>query len=84
MNALSDPSSEVAQSILSSEEIVDEITEPWWDDSFEINDRFAAKQSRKRSGAKPKLFEIPSAALNAAALSAASGPSLLNNIFAVL
>lgn len=58
MKALDNPSSELAQQILASEELDSEILEPWWEAPF-IDDA-TGTPSAKRYGAKPEAMLIPS------------------------
>lgn len=86
LKALNDPSSELAQQLLASEELEKQIEEPWWErpgtpDSA-TGEHTAAPKARY--GAKPQMMDIPSQALNASTGAAASGPSLLYNIYATL
>ena len=79
MKALNDPSSELAQQLLASEELEKQIEEPWWDRPSDSSATY-----RRRYGTRPKMMHVPETALKASTSAASSGPSLLYNIFAVL
>ena len=79
LGVLNDPSSELAQQLLASEELEKQIQEPWWE---RPPDASAAKG--RRYGPKPAMMHIPEAALKASAGAASSGPTLLYNVFATL
>lgn len=87
LKALNDPSSELAQQLLASEELEKQIEEPWWERPPDISDNSNVLRSSTKSaryGTPPKIMEIPPAALNASTGAASTGPSLLYNIFATL
>ncbi|KAH8103826.1 hypothetical protein BXZ70DRAFT_665420 [Cristinia sonorae] len=88
MKALGDPSSEMAQQLLASEELEKHIIEPWWerdavDRRVQTQDERAALRTR-RFGETPPSMVVPQPVLNASSASSGSGPSLLHNITAVL
>ena len=58
MKALDNPSSELAQQLLASEELHSERLEPWWE-TPSLDDA-AQTSSAKRYGAKPRAMPIPS------------------------
>ncbi|KAG1842170.1 hypothetical protein DFJ58DRAFT_806926 [Suillus subalutaceus] len=74
-NALRDPTSQLAQRLLSSEELESVRQEPWWEASLE-----GSPSGSMRYGSKPALMEVP---LNLVKRQASS-PSLIYNICAVL
>ncbi|KAG1850705.1 hypothetical protein F4604DRAFT_1808446 [Suillus subluteus] len=74
-NALRDPTSQLAQRLLSSEELESVRQEPWWEASLE-----GSPSGSVRYGSKPALMEVP---LNLVERQASS-PSLIYNICAVL
>lgn len=74
-NALRDPTSQLAQRLLSSEELQSVKQEPWWEASLE-----GSLSGSKRYGSKPALMEVP---LNLVKRQASS-PPLIYNICAVL
>lgn len=79
MAALNDPSSELAQQLLASEELEEQIEEPWWERQSETH-----TARTRRYGSKPAMMTVPEVALKASAGAASSGPSLLYNVFATL
>lgn len=83
LGALNDPSSDIAQSLLASEDLDDQIIQPWWDAPPQ-DEVPQGKTLLKRYGHRPQMLEIPEAVLRAARTASPSGPSLLFNIFAVL
>jgi hypothetical protein len=74
-NALRYPTSQLAQQLLSSEELQSARQEPWWEASLE-----GSQSGSIRYGSKPALMEVP---LNLVKRQA-SIPSLIYNICAVL
>ncbi|KIP07070.1 hypothetical protein PHLGIDRAFT_127858 [Phlebiopsis gigantea 11061_1 CR5-6] len=77
--ALNDPSSDLAQQLLASEELEEQIEGPWWERPSETS-----TTRGRRYGSNPAMMNVPEAALKASAGAASSGPSLLYNIFATL
>jgi hypothetical protein len=76
LKALDDPSSELAQQLLASEELERTKQYPWWDAPV-VSDDAPASQF-KRYGMKPEVISIPSNAVKPL-----SGPSLVYNLCAV-
>ncbi|KAG0699902.1 hypothetical protein DFH29DRAFT_934535 [Suillus ampliporus] len=74
-NALRDPASQLAQQLLSSEELQSVSLEPWWEASLE-----GSPGGSTRYGSKPALMEVP---LNLVKRQSSS-PALLHNVCAVL
>ncbi|KAG1728095.1 hypothetical protein EDB19DRAFT_169255 [Suillus lakei] len=74
-NALRDPTSQLAQQLLSSEELQSVRQEPWWEASLE-----GSPGGSMRYGSEPALVEVP---LNLVKRQS-SGPSLIYNVCAVL
>lgn len=74
-NALRYPTSQLAQQLLSSEELQSVRQEPWWEASLE-----GSPSGSMRYGSKPALLEVP---LNLVKRQASS-PSLIYNVCAVL
>lgn len=83
LGALNDPSSDIAQSLLASEDLDEQIIQPWWD-ARPQDEVSQVKTLLKRYGHRPQMLEIPEAVLLAARTASPSGPSLLFNIVAVL
>ncbi|OCH87816.1 hypothetical protein OBBRIDRAFT_813960 [Obba rivulosa] len=85
MRALNDPSGELAQRLLSSEELEKVRIEPWWEapSSPEEDTGNAASTlvSRKKHGKRPAMMRVPKSLVDASATR--EGPSLLYNICAV-
>ncbi|TFY65414.1 hypothetical protein EVG20_g5599 [Dentipellis fragilis] len=84
MHAVQDPSSELAQQLLASQELMQDAVEPWWDapvaaplDEDGVED---AKSEKKRYGHKPEPLQVPEALLNAASLTL----PLAYNLMAIL
>jgi hypothetical protein len=77
MKALDNPSSELAQQLLASEELDSEILEPWWE-ALSI-DNATGTPSAKRFGAKPEAMPIPSMIPKVSTI----GSALLYNICAL-
>src|ERR1700720_217692 len=77
INALQNPSSELTQQLLASEEINLGRVEPWWE--AHSLDNAIEKLSTKRYGSKPEVMPMPSAKLRMRA----SGSPLLYNICAL-
>ncbi|KAG1907572.1 uncharacterized protein F5891DRAFT_996136 [Suillus fuscotomentosus] len=76
-NALRDPTSQLAQKLLSSEELQSVRQEPWWEASLEGSPNSSGSM---RYGSKPALMEFPLKLVT----SQASSPSLIYNVCAVL
>lgn len=76
-NALRDPTSQLAQKLLSSEELQSVRQEPWWEASLEGSPNSSGSM---RYGSKPALMEFPLKLVK----SQASSPSLIYNVCAVL
>ncbi|KAG1792620.1 uncharacterized protein HD556DRAFT_1444300 [Suillus plorans] len=76
-NALRDPTSQLAQKLLSSEELQSVRREPWWEASLEGSPNSSGSM---RYGSKPALMEFPLKLVK----SQASSPSLIYNVCAVL
>lgn len=74
-NALRDPTSQLAQQLLSSEELQSVRREPWWEDSLE-----ESPSGSVRYGSQPALMEVPCNLVKRQA----SSPSLIYNVCAVL
>ncbi|KAG1723832.1 uncharacterized protein EDB91DRAFT_1240029 [Suillus paluster] len=74
-NALRDPTSQLAQQLLSSEELQSVRLEPWWEAPLE-----GSPSGGMRYGSKPALMEVP---LNLIKRQSSS-PALMYNICAVL
>ncbi|KAI0076593.1 hypothetical protein K474DRAFT_1684749 [Panus rudis PR-1116 ss-1] len=85
MKALNDPSSELAQTLLTSEELERQKIEPWWEAPADIEPSDDTPSiSPLRYGHKPRMMSIPEAVVKAAAANANTGPSLLYNLCSVL
>ena len=91
LKALNDPSSELAQQLLTSEELETQIVDPWWDQPSDYGEErpqpvIDASGARKirRYGHKPKFLDVPTSAIKASENVGTTGPSLLYNICAVL
>ena len=88
MKALNDPSSELAQQLLASDELEKQRIEPWWEDNDAKLDEQSSSGSsnlvQRKYGARPGLVSIPEAVVSASAKSLDQGPSLLYNIIATL
>ncbi|KAG1764803.1 hypothetical protein EDD22DRAFT_881974 [Suillus occidentalis] len=74
-NALRHPTSQLAQQLLSSEELQSVRQEPWWEASLE-----GSSSESIRYGPKPALMEVPLNLVNRQP----SSPSLIYNVCAVL
>lgn len=74
-NALRDPTSQLAQQLLSSEELQSVRREPWWEVSLE-----GSSSASTRYGPQPALMEVPRNLIKRQA----SSPSLIYNVCAVL
>ncbi|PPQ91495.1 hypothetical protein CVT25_013752 [Psilocybe cyanescens] len=59
MKAFNDPTSELAQQLLSSEQLEKEIKEPWWDASGISEDENEKKTTTRRYGTRPSMMDIP-------------------------
>ena len=88
MKALNDPSSELAQQLLASDELEKQRIEPWWEDNdAKLDERSSIGSSnlvQRKYGVRPGLISIPEAVVSASAKSLDQGPSLLYNIIATL
>ena len=88
MKALNDPSSELAQQLLASDELEKQRIEPWWEDNAtELDEQSSSGSSnlvQRKYGTRPGLISIPEAVVSASAKSLDQGPSLLYNIIATL
>lgn len=88
MKALGDPSGDLAQQLLSSEELEEDIIEPWWERHANDvpQDKRTAVPRNKQYGTPPSPLSVPPTMMNASAAAAnsASRPSLLYNIAAIL
>ncbi|PSR73893.1 hypothetical protein PHLCEN_2v10290 [Hermanssonia centrifuga] len=89
LKALNDPSSELAQQLLASEELEEQTVEPWWDrpsdyEKEEQDAMVSVTKISRRYGARPAMMDVSAPVMNASAGVAATGPSLLYNICAVL
>ncbi|THH27793.1 hypothetical protein EUX98_g6390 [Antrodiella citrinella] len=91
MKALGDPTSDLAQQLLSSEELEKQIIEPWWERSLGPNAEYEDASigvhgpGQRRYGERPSPLHIPSALANTSTSpTSGNGPSLLFNISAVL
>ena len=82
LGALNDPSSEVAQSLLASDDLVKQIIQPWWDAPHD--EHSSRKIPTKHYGHRPSMLDLPDAVLHASKNASSTGPSLLFNVFAVL
>lgn len=83
MKALGDPGSDLAQQLLSSEELEKDVIEPWWErdaDPGPSDERTAPRRVYRR-GRRPAPVDVPPTMIKA---SSGSGPSLLYNVCAVL
>ena len=78
MKILQDPSSELAQQLLASEELQSEQMEPWWE-APSIQDRTESELA-KRYGSAPEIMPMPSTL----PMLPATGSPLIYNICAVL
>jgi hypothetical protein len=77
MKALDDPTSELAQQLLTSEELENERREPWWE-SPEVRDleTDVDLDARQRYGKRPHAIRVPSGMVKPLP----HGPPLLYNI----
>jgi hypothetical protein len=78
LKALDDPSSEVAQRLLASEELRKDTVEPWWEVRM-VGDDISLVKS-KRFGLQPELMSIPSSMVKPLH----GGSSLIYNICSIL
>ncbi|KAI0684010.1 hypothetical protein BC835DRAFT_1392190 [Cytidiella melzeri] len=83
LGVLNDPSSEVAQAIMQSEDLEEQIIQPWWEAPVG-DEKTPSRIPQKRYGHRPQMFDIPPTVLSDTTNTASTGPSLLFNIFAVL
>ncbi|KZT72024.1 hypothetical protein DAEQUDRAFT_763498 [Daedalea quercina L-15889] len=83
--ALRDPSSELAQQLLSSEELENVRTEPWWEGSKDTSGEQARglRRAQKRYGKRPAMMQIP-AHMTRTPPTPGKFPLLLYNICAVM
>ena len=93
LKALGDPSSELAQKLLASEDFEKLVVEPWWEHSPEqsadsvsrgLRDERIAAPRHKQFGNRPSPLNVPPTLMNASTASSVNAPSLLYNISAVL
>ncbi|KAK7687637.1 hypothetical protein QCA50_008852 [Cerrena zonata] len=95
MKALGDPSSELTQQLLASDELDKQRIEPWWDapdpsiqteTEYETDENSSLRPhtAAKNYGVKPQLIDIPEAVISASSKSLNQGPSLLYNVAATL
>ncbi|CAL1715449.1 unnamed protein product [Somion occarium] len=87
LKALNEPSSELAQQLLASEELQKQKIDPWWEAPNEDTEEDSLERSLislKKYGKRPTMVEIPDNIVSASAKSLNTGPSLLYNITAVL
>ncbi|TCD69468.1 hypothetical protein EIP91_007594 [Steccherinum ochraceum] len=83
--ALGDPSGDLAQQLLSSEELEEDLIEPWWErHADDVAQERTAFPRTKQYGEPPPPLSVPPTMMNASAASSASSPSLLYNIAAIL
>ncbi|OBZ66906.1 hypothetical protein A0H81_13111 [Grifola frondosa] len=91
LRALSDPSSELAQELLASEDLEKGRIEPWWEAPSELpQDQVSDSQNislqlriRRRYGTKPAIMSIPTSMVQAASASILARPPLLYNLSAL-
>ncbi|GBE86234.1 hypothetical protein BKA93DRAFT_816514 [Sparassis latifolia] len=92
LRALGDPSSELAQQLLASEELEKARVEPWWEaqpsvaedaDAVVEGRALPENATRKRFGARPEMMDVPLAMVHAATASVGSAPILLYNMCAL-
>ncbi|KAM5537102.1 hypothetical protein V8D89_009248 [Ganoderma adspersum] len=92
MRAVNDPRSELAQQLLTSEELEKTQVEPWWEpESPSLADKQPGPSgvsppstlTRRKPSAKPSIMSIPEPLVKQVATSAVSGPLLLYNICAL-
>lgn len=90
MKALNDPSSDLTQQLLASDELEKQRIEPWWEaDDPDIDaapefDPVGGPSAQKHFGTKPKMMNIPETVVSASTKSLNQGPPLLYNIAATL
>jgi len=73
IKALNDPSGELAQQLLASEEIYRDRREPWWEASL------GKDGSSQVFGAEPEIMTIPTSMIKPVPI----GPPLIYNLFAI-
>ncbi|KAH9852166.1 hypothetical protein C2E23DRAFT_868976 [Lenzites betulinus] len=87
LHALNDPSSELAQQLLSSAELEREQVEPWWETPAQPHSDDLPLPSdpttNRRHGAKPSIMFVPAPLVKQSSANALSGPLLLYNICAL-
>lgn len=85
MRALGDPSSELAQQLLASEELEKVRVEPWWEAPASTEEdqdtATSGRMPKKRYGARPTMMRVPPSLVEVSATR--GGPPLLYNICAV-
>lgn len=59
MKALDDPSSELAQQLLSSEQLEEEIKVPWWEGPTIEGESEISEGPPHRRGSRPRMMDIP-------------------------
>ncbi|KAI0734332.1 hypothetical protein BC629DRAFT_1628089 [Irpex lacteus] len=83
LGALNDSWSDIAQFLLTSEDLEGQIIQPWWDAPPQ-DEVLQGNTLLKCYGHRPQILALPEAVLGAARTASTAGPSLLFNIFAVL
>lgn len=78
MKALDDPSSEIAQRLLASDELERQSQAPWWE-APSIDDHDVASSPYKPFGVQPRMMSIPSNLVKPIP----SGPALGYNMCAI-
>jgi hypothetical protein len=80
MKALEDPTSELAQLLLASEELENHRCEPWWEAPVTVDPGTDAKSDlRRRHGPRPDALRVPSILVKPWP----NGPTLIYNICAI-
>ncbi|KAH9893328.1 hypothetical protein C8Q73DRAFT_648077 [Cubamyces lactineus] len=85
LRALNDPSSELAQQLLASEELEREQVEPWWEaPADDVSSSSSANAgAKRRHGDKPPMMSIPEPLIKQSSNATLNGPLLSYNICAV-
>ncbi|KAI0730925.1 hypothetical protein C8Q76DRAFT_614104 [Earliella scabrosa] len=86
LRALNDPSSELAQQLLASEQLEMVQIKPWWETSATAlpgGAESTISSPRQHHGPKPPIMAVPDALLKQSSSAAVSGPMLLYNISAL-